>query len=343
LGSGIAVIIAFYNEIGFLRKALESVNKQSMSPDEVVVVDDGSCIEVQDELRRLCSLYKVQLVRKQNGGQSSARNLGVASTRSPFVSFLDQDDSMLIDHLETLFGAFGEGPSAEKTGFSYGCVSRVDVEGNLLQEYFKPSFDFSEDLPLAKCLGRNLNVLPSALMIRRAAFERVGGFDETLRGYEDDDLIIRLNIAGYRGSLAEKPVGVWLTNPGSSSNQETMHESKLLFYTKWIGCSESKDFSFSPSRAVLRALNHRFGVAFISALIASEIGNNHRFEIAANQLSTFKDAVSRRSAYYWLSISLIRVARAERLRALGDLLIWLYKTLPGICPGFLRRIIERHT
>jgi glycosyltransferase involved in cell wall biosynthesis len=343
LGSGIAVIIAFYNEVGFLRKALDSVSKQSMCPDEIVVVDDGSCIEVQNELKQLCSLYEVRLVNKQNGGQSSARNLGVASTRAPLVSFLDQDDQMFFNHLETLYRAFGEGPIAEKTGFTYGGVSRVDTEGNLLQKYFGPTFDFSKDLPLAKCLGRNLNVLPSALMIRREAFERVGGFDEALRGYEDDDLIIRLKIEGYRGSFAEQPIGNWLTNPGSSSNQETMHESKLLFYLKWSGVFESKDLTYSPSRPALRALNRRFGIALISALITSELGSNHRFAIAAHQLSVFKNALSLRSPYYWLSLSLLWGARAERFRALGDLLIRFYTILPGIYPGFLRRVIDRHT
>ncbi len=68
-----------------------------------------------------------------------------------------------------------------------------------------------------RMLREDAYILPSASLIRRAAYEAVGGFDEQFTGYEDDDLFLRLFRAGYTNYYLDKPVTVWCRHSGSTS------------------------------------------------------------------------------------------------------------------------------
>lgn len=339
--SDIAVVIAFYNKLGLLSKALESVGRQSLKPDEIIVVDDGSDLSLKTSLQEVCLSYGARLVIKQNGGQSSARNMGVLSTKSRFIAFLDQDDRMLPNHLQTLQAAIAGTDTSSNVGFSYGRVYRIEMDGNSVSEEFRPRVDFSQNVGLAKSLSENLNILPSALMVTREAFTQIGGFDEQLRGYEDDDLIVRLNQSGYRGVFRDTPVAQWVTNAGSSSNQETMNSSKLKFYKKWINESAETSFLGSSSKAT-KVLNRRFAIAFISSLLTSELGSNHRYNLAKLQLKMFAEISPRRSLSRWWALFSLWSLRASVIRFISQQVTAIYRLNPNIFPEVLKQILKRY-
>ncbi len=104
----VAVIIPYYNGSAFIRRAVDSVLAQTVALDEFVIVDDGSDEAEAQALRDLASELGLAVLRKDNTGQGSARNAGVAATTAPYLCFLDQDDFFLPDHIEVLRAAVPE-------------------------------------------------------------------------------------------------------------------------------------------------------------------------------------------------------------------------------------------
>ena len=101
----VAVVIPSYNSRQFIEDTIASVRAQTLVPDEIVVVDDGST----DGTAELVEGLGVQCIRKQNGGPASARNQGVKETTAPLVAFLDADDLFLPDKLERQLTLLSQG------------------------------------------------------------------------------------------------------------------------------------------------------------------------------------------------------------------------------------------
>jgi hypothetical protein len=77
-------------------------------------------------------------------------------------------------------------------------------------------------------------VQPSATLISRKAFESVGGFDERLCGYEDDDLFLRMFCAGYDNFYLDMPLSKWRIYPGSTSYTPHMMRSRAIYTRKLL-------------------------------------------------------------------------------------------------------------
>lgn len=86
----ISVVIPLFNKVATIRRAVLSVLEQSITPDAIVVVDDGSTDESLAQILDLS--HKITLIRQDNEGVSAARNRGVSSVDTRYVAFLDADD-----------------------------------------------------------------------------------------------------------------------------------------------------------------------------------------------------------------------------------------------------------
>ena len=99
--SRVSIIIPIYNTERYLSQCLDSVLCQTFADWECILVDDGSI----DRSDKICDEYvakdsRFRVIHKENGGVSSARNLGIQESKSDYVCFLDSDDRMKKDHLE---------------------------------------------------------------------------------------------------------------------------------------------------------------------------------------------------------------------------------------------------
>ena len=231
---GIAAIIPLYNGAKYIREALTSVLAQHLQPTEIVVVDDGSTDDGPRIVAEMAVTHPIRLLHKQNGGQASARNFGVAATTSGLIALLDQDDIWYPDHLQDLTEPFLS-RSNVTLGWVYGNLDEIDETGNMIARAILSDED--ERHPkrtLVACLREDMFVLPSASLISRAAFERVGGFDEGLRGYEDDDLFLRLFHAGFDNVYLHKPLSQWRIYPSSASYSSQMAKSRIAYAVRLL-------------------------------------------------------------------------------------------------------------
>jgi len=99
----ISVIIAVYNVEPYLNQCLESVTKQTYKNLEILLINDGST----DGSLKICEQFaakdgRIKIVNKQNGGQSSARNVGIGLMTGDYVSFVDSDDWLDVEMYEKL-------------------------------------------------------------------------------------------------------------------------------------------------------------------------------------------------------------------------------------------------
>ena len=192
----ISVIIPTYNRSHCIAEAIDSVAGQSYKNHEIIVVDDGST----DDTARLLAGYDGRLtaLRMQHAGPSAARNAGIRAARGDYIAFLDSDDLWTPRKLEQQIGFFAKTPDA--------CICQTQeiwirngMRVNPMKKHKKYSgWIFKQCLPL--CI-----VSPSAVMLHRSIFDRVGLFDETLPACEDYDLWLRI-APHYPIYLIDKPL-----------------------------------------------------------------------------------------------------------------------------------------
>jgi glycosyltransferase involved in cell wall biosynthesis len=233
----IAVIIPLYNGARYIEQALNSVFKQTLPATEVIVVNDGSTDDGDGiaVVERLAQTHPLTLLHKSNGGQSSARNLGVRQSKSDLIAFLDQDDLWYDNHLQELVKPFLV-PFEPVLGWVYSDLDEIDQNGFLICRSFLSTIPVVHPKRnIFDCIRQDMYILPSASLICRKAFEAVGGFDEQLCGYEDDDLFMRMFRLGYDNIYIERALSQWRIYSGSTSYTHRMVLSRNIYMHKLQG------------------------------------------------------------------------------------------------------------
>lgn len=146
----ISVVIPVYNAEEYLDACLASIQDQSMSSFEAIMVDDGST----DSSPLICERYsatdpRFKLIRKPNGGVSSARNAGLEIAQGEYVMFVDSDDVLLPDAMNTLYEA-----SQGRADFVLGGFETY-LE-NILRDKRSPHAGFFEGETLTVFYDRNV-------------------------------------------------------------------------------------------------------------------------------------------------------------------------------------------
>ena len=180
----VSVIIPTYNRGWIIKEAIDSILAQDYTEFELIVVDDGSTDHTSDVLDSYGDDIKVLF--QKNKGVSAARNRGIAEASGKFIAFLDSDDLWLPQKLTVQIEFFNQTPDALICQTEEVWI-RNGLRVNPKKRHKKPSgMIFNPSLEL--CL-----VSPSAVMIQRSLFGRVGKFDETLPACEDYDLWLRIS------------------------------------------------------------------------------------------------------------------------------------------------------
>ncbi|MGH7257459.1 MAG: glycosyltransferase family A protein [Nitrospiraceae bacterium] len=192
----VSVVIPVYNAASFIREALASVSSQTFRNYQLICVDDGSTDSSLEILSQASSEFRfpVRILQQDRGGPSMARNLGARHAAGRYLAFLDADDIWYPRKLEQQVLALESDPSAVLAHCNF---DEIDEVGRLLCQasaaaMCKPS---KKDL-WAQLLGPQAWILPSTMMVCRAAYEHIRGFDPTLLFDEDADFCLRLRSLG---------------------------------------------------------------------------------------------------------------------------------------------------
>jgi glycosyltransferase involved in cell wall biosynthesis len=229
----VSVIIPALNAAATIARTLESVFAQTYTDFEIIVVNDGST----DGTVRVLAGYgdRLKVVSQENRGISAARNAGARASSGRYLAFLDADDLWLPDKLRRTVAVLHDEPEcaivvsnawqADESGTISGATT-VPAELNR-----QPSRD---DV----IAGWGATV-PSSFVVRRAAFDRCGGFDEHFHGSGGCEDVLFLAMAGDCGTIRYLP------------------EPLLLYRTTPL---ERRVDKYTPNRrAFVRLVRERYG------------------------------------------------------------------------------------
>lgn len=190
--TGIAVIITCHDLGRMVKEALASVREQTLPAAEVVIIDDGSSdVYTQQVLGRL-KQFGTALIRTPNRGVAAARKLGVRITSSSYIVLLDADDLLEPTYLE-------------KAAQILDTRQDLDFVTCAVQAFEGASYTWCPPpCTLVETLTRGGPHIST--MFGRGLWERVGGFDDKLPGYEDTDFWIGALKEGCRGEVLEEPL-----------------------------------------------------------------------------------------------------------------------------------------
>ncbi len=200
-GPDVSVVIPTYNRSSALLDAIESVREQSYDRFELIVVDDGSTDDTMARVRAIGD-PRIQYVAQRHAGVAMARNLGVRVASAPLISFLDSDDVWKPEKLEAEMAFL-----ARHRGVTvvFSDAEKHDA-GRFTPSFMRETPAFSRHLPrvisgdrrivgrrtMVLCLLEEDPIITSAITLRRDAFLRSGGFDESWSTFEDWALFLRL-------------------------------------------------------------------------------------------------------------------------------------------------------
>lgn len=184
----VSIIIPCYNYGEFVEEAIDSCLASSYENLEIIVINDGSTDIYTNDLLRKLNKPKTKVIHQQNLGLSAARNNGIKVSKGKYIMVLDADDTIDPTLIEKACTILDENSNV---GFVHFWLKHF---GDDEKTWTPPPFNFY------RLLFKNHITYNS--IFRRIAWEKAGGFNETMReGYEDWDFWISVANKGFKGHL----------------------------------------------------------------------------------------------------------------------------------------------
>lgn len=212
----VSIIIPCFNGGRFLQEALASVERQRYPRLDPLIVDDGST----DDSAAIAAAMgeRVRYVHQANKGLPGARNTGLRHARGELITFLDVDDVYSDDKIEIQAGLLEQNPGL---GVVVGRLQKTRLAGYADD---RPVFTpYEEPAPALKM---------DCALIRRAVFDRVGGFDETRTYCDDWDWFMRAREEGIEIRMHDEIVAEYRRHDSNMTNQAEIGNHHTLLMLK---------------------------------------------------------------------------------------------------------------
>ncbi len=251
----VSIIIPTRNRCALLPRAVESARRAGNNV-EIVVIDDASDDQTPEVCRQWVESGAIRYVRaRRRLGPGGARNVGLISSRSTYVSFLDDDDVRLPHSLDHQVAHLEKEPGA---GMIYGQVLFGDDACNPTGTFYPA------ECPAGDLFWRLLewNFIPcSTVVFRRSCLSRVGMLEEAAPGIEDWDLWVRISEL-YPVLSVDEPVAIWrrgsIRSGQFTSRSEKLHrEARRLHRDSWLRLPRVVDAGPGRQREIARAFARR--------------------------------------------------------------------------------------
>ena len=199
-----SIITPAFNAAKTLRRAHESVQKQTLASWEHIIIDDGSTDETREVLSDLCTDRRVIVTGAPNGGEAAALNLGIRLSSGEYVGFLDADDEYLPDHIEAHVAELGTPTDVD---LLWG---GLEVIAGSPDDLLVPDVEAGTGyISVHEC------VCQGTLFGKRAVFENVGFTADRAVWWQDYDFFQRAKKV-YTVRKFERPTYRYYRNSGAS-------------------------------------------------------------------------------------------------------------------------------
>lgn len=237
----VSVITTCYNGAKYIRPALECVAVSSYPAIEHIVIDDASTDNSFNQLLALRDEFSFELIKSSsNRGPAGARNQAIAASKGKYIINLDCDNYFSGDFIATLVAV------AEQLGEDYSPFY-TDLQWFGSKEKRQSSLEWSFERLLQG------PYIDCGCMFSRKAYDQVGGFDETMRRWEDYEFFLAMALAGFRGRKVEGPLLYYQVRVDSVSDHFNLansqfknKEAKKYMLLKHLSNLISKGYSNAP-------------------------------------------------------------------------------------------------
>lgn len=210
----VSVVIPAYNKADLTVRTIESVLGQTYGNIEVIVVDDGSTDDTKNKLQLFGN--RIHYIYKQNGGASSARNVGIKQATGEYIALIDCDDIFYPEKIAKSIEYLEKKPDY---GFMHTGAHFINGDDDVISEYG------ISDYPTSGWIASRLIlynfICNSTVVIRKECFKEVGYFDENIFIPADWDMWLRLSEKYKAAYIDDKLTGYRLTDSYTASNMET--------------------------------------------------------------------------------------------------------------------------
>ena len=179
----ISVVIPTFNRLIYLERAIKSVLNQTISVNEIIIVDDGSDDGTSEFIHS--NYPNLKYIFQSNSGVSAARNTGIKAASSNWIAFLDSDDAWVTNKIQKQITELELNP---EMNFCHSNEIWIRNGREIKQKNTHKKFGgFIFDKCLDKC-----RISPSTVICRKSLLIKLNGFDEDLSICEDYDLWLRI-------------------------------------------------------------------------------------------------------------------------------------------------------
>jgi len=186
--TSICALVPTYNRASMLRECIDSILAQTRPVQEIIVINDGSTDNTKEVVASFGN--RVTLIDKENGGKSTALNMGLQQCKSDYVWVCDDDDIAVNDGIEALATALDQNPDVDIAFGSYKIFYDNDKNRVYSDPVYRPR-DSEPSIKLRFLEGMFTNQF--ATLVRRSLYKKVGPFREDLIRSQDYDMAIRLS------------------------------------------------------------------------------------------------------------------------------------------------------
>ncbi|MDB4238740.1 glycosyltransferase [Alphaproteobacteria bacterium] len=230
----VSVIIPFYNRVSLLKKSILSVLKQSLNDYEIILINDGSTLKIDEILSIVKFNKKIKLINlSKNYGVSTARNRGIKEATGKYIAFLDSDDEWVKDKLLKQMYQM-EKYSQIITHTSYISFNMETLTKKIINA---GATNYSYPLMTFRC-----RIATPTVIIKKDALEDIS-FNEKI--HFGEDIIVWVNLAKKYGPIKGIDIPLTKVNINSKSAAKNKYLQKLAFEAIRTNClEESKIMTF---------------------------------------------------------------------------------------------------
>lgn len=190
----VSIVMPVYNGANYMREAIDSALSQTYKNIEIIVINDGSPDDGETEKIALSYGDKIRYIYKENGGSSSALNIGIKNMTGDYFSWLSHDDLYTPDHIEKMVAHIDE-KIKDKQVIVCG-MSLIDENGNPIFYPVKRLNGKMSHVDMMKNFRNGMGINGCCIIIPKKIIDESGYFDESLTYVNDGDYWHRLVLNG---------------------------------------------------------------------------------------------------------------------------------------------------
>jgi len=285
----VSIIIPVFNGSDFLEEAIKSALDQTYKKIEIIVINDGSCDNGKTESVAFKYKDQINYIVKENGGVSSAFNLGIKNMKGTYFSWLSHDDVYLPNKIADQIAYLISNDFINKEIILYSDYDLID-ENSILLKHYKISHTQPEYFKWLILTSYPVN--GNTVLIPKSCFEKVGLFNEEFKTQQDYDMWVRL--ATYFPFIhLQKPLikSRIHMKQGTITMSELMKKNTSDFYISYIK-------SISPNE--LLKLSSQTDISKVYSMLAINHSRRKNILVAKYCCKIFKNTDLTFYSYYFL-------------------------------------------